>query len=691
MCGGALTASLHLQDGPRDLGTLNYTFTLGALGNAVLAGAYSSGNIVVPIPDQNTVDVPIDVPHTGAIADIKVRLRLNHTFDGDLQISLVHPDGTIVALSNRRGGVGDNFGSGPNDCSGTFAVFDDAAAAPIVAGVAPFAGSFKPEQPLAALNGKETSGVWTLRVSDRAPFDVGTVGCVQLEINRRRSLCCPFAGAPVVQAAPPAVVTAESCSIGGGNGAADPDETVTVEFPLQNVGDGLTSNVVATLLAGGGVHAPSGPQSYGALSPIGPPVSRPFTFVASGTCGGTIVAALHLQDGTVDLGTATFNLAVGGTEPAMTPVSDPARMTIPAAGTGSGTGAPAAPYPSTIEVSGVAGTVTSVAVTLATFSHAFPDDVDVLLVGPGGQKLILMSDAGGSPDVLNVTLTFDDNATRSLPDSTLIASGVYRPTNYGAIDTFPAPAPAPPYLPPAPAGGATLASTFNGIDPNGAWSLYVVDDADGDVGAIADGWSLTITTAAPLCCEQACTLTCPADIVASNDAQLCLAGVGYPAPIVDGSCGVVVTALPSGSAFPVGSTPVTGTATRLSDGGTTTCRFEVTVNDVELPAIAGESVSVPTLWPPNHEMVDVTVSYSTSDNCGPVTTSLSVTSNEPINGMGDGDTDPDWEIVDDHHVRLRAERAGGGTGRIYTITITATDAHGTSSQRTVTVVVPHDQ
>jgi subtilisin-like proprotein convertase family protein len=512
-----------------------------------------------------------------------------------------------------------------------------------------------------------------------------------------RVLCCSLAGgAPVVEAAPPAVVTAESCRLGGGNGAPDPDETVTVELPLRNVGGGPTSNLVATLLPGNGVNAPSGSQSYGVLSPGGPLVSRPFTFVASGTCGGTIMAALRLQDGAVDLGTVTFNLTTGGdTASPTTTFANPASIIIPATGTGVPTGAPAAPYPSTIDVSGVTGRVSKVTVRLADFTHTFPDDIDVLLVGPVGQKFVLMSDAGGGPDVVNVTLTFDDGATQELPDFSLIASGVYRPTNYGAVDPFPPPAPPPPpmapYPSPAPAGGATLASAFNGVDPNGTWSLYVVDDAGVDIGSIAGGWSLSITTAVPVCCEQGCTLTCPADIVVSNDAQMCLAVVTYAAPIAEGNCGVVATAPASGSAFPVGSTTVTSTATRVGDGSTmTACSLTVKVNDAEPPAISGESVDTPTLWSPDHRMVDVTVSYGTSDNCGPVTTALSVTSNEPINGTGDGDTVPDWEVVDNHHVRLRAERAGTGTGRIYTITITATDSHGHSSQRVVTVTVPHD-
>jgi uncharacterized repeat protein (TIGR01451 family) len=99
------------------------------------------------------------------------------------------------------------------------------------------------------------------------------------------------------------------------------------------------------------------------------------------------------------------------------------------------------------------------------------------------------------------------------------------------------------------------------------------------------------------------------------------------------------------------------------------------------------------LWPPNHKFVNVSVAYQieAADNCGPFVVTLSVTSNEAINGTGDGDTDPDWEVVNNHLVRLRAERAGNGTGRIYTITITATNSAGQSSSATVPVTVPHDQ
>jgi hypothetical protein len=103
------------------------------------------------------------------------------------------------------------------------------------------------------------------------------------------------------------------------------------------------------------------------------------------------------------------------------------------------------------------------------------------------------------------------------------------------------------------------------------------------------------------------------------------------------------------------------------------------------PEISGASASPDMLWPPDHKFVDVAIDYTETSNC-PSTCTLSVTSNEPPVD----DKTPEWIIVDAHHVQLRAERLGTGTGRIYTITITCTNAAGTTTQ-SVTVLAPHDQ
>ena len=102
------------------------------------------------------------------------------------------------------------------------------------------------------------------------------------------------------------------------------------------------------------------------------------------------------------------------------------------------------------------------------------------------------------------------------------------------------------------------------------------------------------------------------------------------------------------------------------------------------------SVTPDSIWPVNHKYINVTATVKAADNFdpSPTITLISVTSNEPDNGTGDGDTPNDIVIVDNYHFKLRAERAGGGAGRIYTITYRATDACGNSATRAVTVTVP---
>ena len=158
--------------------------------------------------------------------------------------------------------------------------------------------------------------------------------------------------------------------------------------------------------------------------------------------------------------------------------------------------AQAAPYPSTIAVSGLAGQVADVDVSLTGFSHTAPSDARVLLVGPQGQTTLLLHENGALVGVADLNLTFDDAAAQSPPTDggTSLESSRYKPSNqsegalscgfFSADTAFPSTAPAGPY-------GSMLAA-FNGSNPNGAWSLYVVDTAGADVGTIS-GWSLVLS------------------------------------------------------------------------------------------------------------------------------------------------------------------------------------------------------
>jgi len=109
------------------------------------------------------------------------------------------------------------------------------------------------------------------------------------------------------------------------------------------------------------------------------------------------------------------------------------------------------------------------------------------------------------------------------------------------------------------------------------------------------------------------------------------------------------------------------------------------------PSILGVSAAPNVLWPPDHKLVRVVINYTVADSCdsAPVC-SLKVGSSDGEGG-GSGNTSPDWQVIDAHDVNLRAERAGAGDGRIYTITVTCTDKLGLSSSATTTVTVPHDR
>lgn len=153
----------------------------------------------------------------------------------------------------------------------------------------------------------------------------------------------------------------------------------------------------------------------------------------------------------------------------------------------------------------------------------------------------------------------------------------------------------------------------------------------------------------------------------------------------------VICATPNGTV--VGDT-ATAASTTLNPNPTpqNSASVNITVSDPP-PVISGLSVSSPVLWPPNHQMVGEVLSYGVHATCDlNPQLSISVASNQPINGTGDGDTSPDWVVVDSHDVQLRAERAGtASTGRVYTVTVTATDSAGSTSSSSVNVNVPLSQ
>nr|WP_321265408.1 VCBS domain-containing protein [uncultured Sulfurimonas sp.] len=129
------------------------------------------------IPENGSsgmIESYIEVGDNATIEDLNVQLDLTHTWDGDLEISLIAPDGTQIMLSNNRGGSSDNF---------IDTVFDDEADQNIASGSAPFNGTFSPDGDLSVLDGMDTQGTWTLRIDDQAGGDAGMLDYWSLHFN----------------------------------------------------------------------------------------------------------------------------------------------------------------------------------------------------------------------------------------------------------------------------------------------------------------------------------------------------------------------------------------------------------------------------------------------------------------------------------------------------------------------------
>jgi len=143
--------------------------------------------------------------------------------------------------------------------------------------------------------------------------------------------------------------------------------------------------------------------------------------------------------------------------------------------------------------------------------------------------------------------------------------------------------------------------------------------------------------------------------------------------------------------FPLGATTVTWTATDAS-GNKRSAKEHVTIVDTTPPDLT-VTLSPTVLWPPNHKLVTITATITATDKCDPHPTVrlVSITSNEPDNGPGDGNQPNDIQAtfgVDDRTFQLRSERSGLGTNRVYTVTYEASDASGNTTTGQATVSVP---
>ncbi len=182
VCGS--NAVFHLDVHTSILGALSQPFELSSrLAGYGATNSQAGTNVPLNIPDLGTIESGIQVSGISLpLARVRVGVYITHTYDQDLEISLIAPDNTEVVLSSNNGQSGHNYGT---DCGG-MTYFSDEATVAIGAAAAPFAGEFLPEQPLSMFQGKSgaaVNGCWKLRVADQAPQDTGTLQCWTLELT----------------------------------------------------------------------------------------------------------------------------------------------------------------------------------------------------------------------------------------------------------------------------------------------------------------------------------------------------------------------------------------------------------------------------------------------------------------------------------------------------------------------------
>ena len=209
----------------------------------------------------STVTSRITVSGLGdaVVEDVDVTVDIEHSWTGDLMISLLNPSGQRVVLSDRRGGRRDDF-------RGT--VFDSDASLPITSGTPPFRGTFRPEGNLADFRNRPADGDWTLEIRDRAFQDGGRL--------RRWSLA-------ITTAAPPEPAFRIDVRFRGGLTVAQQDafaaaaqrwsEIIVGDLPDIRVNGELVDDVVIEA-SGVPIDGPSG-----ILGQAGPTRLRPGSFL----------------------------------------------------------------------------------------------------------------------------------------------------------------------------------------------------------------------------------------------------------------------------------------------------------------------------------------------------------------------------------------------------------------------------
>jgi subtilisin-like proprotein convertase family protein len=434
-----------------DNGGAYYTFTTGK--NVNPSYAYAGAPVSIPDNSSTGASVTVSVPDASTLLDVNAKVTITHTYDGDLTLSLIGPDGTTAVLSNRRGSSGDNF---------TNTVFDDEATTAISSGSAPFTGSFKPDGALSAFDGKTAAGNWTLKVVDGASTDTGSIVGFELQLTYPTKVCGPS----IEYAAATGTDACDGTGAGGGNGAIEPGENVALVVSAKDNGtSGVTGVRAALSTSTAGVIVTKGQATFPdiAAGQSASNASDPFGFVVAPTlpCGAAIDFSVRFTSNEGSW-VSSFSLSTG--TPAQTTSTYPS-TDVPKSIPDTSTVTSNLPIANT-------GTVLDVNATV-TLTHTYDGDLVLTLIGPNAARVTLASRRGSSGDNFTGTV-FDDQAATEISSGSAPFTGSYRPE--------------------------TVLSALNGIAANGTWQLEIQDGATGDTGTL-QGWSVTLKATAGATCS----------------------------------------------------------------------------------------------------------------------------------------------------------------------------------------------
>jgi hypothetical protein len=220
---------------------------------------------------------------------------------------------------------------------------------------------------------------------------------------------------------------------------------------------------------------------------------------------------------------------------------------------------------------------------------------------------------------------------------------------------------------------------------------------------LAAGLSISVARAAPvITCPDPVTVSCNTTSTLSlavidpqgSDLGVIWSVNGLPMQTnsIAGAQSILGTNITFAAIFPFGTNTIDVVAADTA-ANSASCSTTVTVIDTNPPVITSVHAAPEMIWPPNHKMKSISVAATVTDDCSATSWKIiSISSSEAELGHGSGHTSPDFVIIGDHAAKVRAERSGNGSGRVYTITIQAVDAAGNISEpATTTVTVPHDK